>query len=95
VLAVSLSADRGWSIQHDGFSWWVAGPLAACLPTILLAFPAVYLLGGLVNGAVSEDHPWPLGLAFALLLGACAVANVWLAATLSHRRASRQRVPDA
>jgi hypothetical protein len=86
VLAVAVLAAMAWGHDHEGFDPLEAAALVLALPCLLVAFPAIYVAGGLTFAAVGEGGPlWPVALVFALSLSACALANVWLCRAVGAR----------
>jgi hypothetical protein len=96
VLAVAVLAAMAWGHDLEGFDPVEAAALILALPSLLVAFPAMYVAGGLTFAAVGEGRPlWPVALVFALSLSTCAIANVWLCRAIGARvsaRRSRRKV---
>jgi hypothetical protein len=90
VLAVAVLAAMAWGHDHEGFDPLEAAALILSLPCLFVAFPAIYLAGGLTFAAVGEGGPlWPVALVFALSLSTCALANVWLCRAIGARLSAR------
>lgn len=72
------------------FGWAEALALLLTLPALLVALPAIYLLGSGAWALTGADEPgaatWPVTLAYTVVLVTVAVANLWLVARLRRAR---------
>ena len=74
-------AAIAWGHDHNGFYPIEAAALILALPMVVPALPIIYFVGALAwnaTGAPENGLMWPVALTFALMLGVCACANVWL-----------------
>ena len=95
VAVVAVLAARSFWSRDQGFSVTEALAFALTLPAMLVAIPAVYVLGAAawsVTDAGDGGAMWPVTVAFTLMLAGTAVANVWVVRRLVRGR-SAARAP--
>jgi hypothetical protein len=94
VVVAVLTARSFWS-RDQTFSVTEALAFALTLPVLVVAMPAVYVLGAAVwslTDAGDGGPMWPVTVAFTLMLTGVAVANVWAVRRLVGRRRTPARV---
>jgi hypothetical protein len=95
VATVAVLAARSFWSRDQTFSVTEAIAFALTLPVLVVAIPAVYLLGAAVwslTDAGDGGPMWPVTVAFTLMLAGIAVANVWVVRRLLGRRRAPVRV---
>ncbi|MFL6139253.1 MAG: hypothetical protein ACJ74O_15820 [Frankiaceae bacterium] len=94
VLAVVALAASAFADRDAAFGWAEGSAMLLTLPAIVVALPAIYVVGAAlwsITDAADGGPMWPVTLAYALMLGGTAVGNLWLL----HRLSARRRRPAA
>ena len=80
AIVAALTAAAFWSDAEER-PWTEVAAAVLTLPTVVVALPAIYLLGALawnVSDAAGDGPMWPVTLTFTTLMTVVACGNVLL-----------------
>ena len=94
VGVVAALAAGAFSDRDATFSWGTEGvAMLLTLPALVVALPAVYVLGAAiwnVTGADNGGPMWPVTVVYTLMFAGVAVANLWILRQVLRRRDIRR-----
>jgi hypothetical protein len=92
VAVVAALAAAAFRKPNEGFTWSEAAAMLLTLPMLVPALPVVYVGGAAawnLTGADTGGPMWPVTVAYAVMFGLIAVANLWLWGLILRRSLSR------
>jgi phage gp37-like protein len=93
VAVVTVLVAVAFRSSDRGFSWPEGVAMVLTLPALLVALPAIYVIGaGLwsITDAGDGGPMWPVTVGFAVMFGGVAVANTLVVRAVARRWAGRR-----